>query len=332
MAYARATEREVQRFIIDQFGVDETIRTDLSSVLLAPGTAIKLRRRRQNGFIDYRRTDVRAEHVRREWRRGIRHSAALYRSLLEIRQRRHGLSIGEQGELCDLGIVMRRFNRTDRLDAYLQRGPDPVHVSAQLGQVVAEFHDAAQRSVPFGAFATPEIVRDVFGRNVEIVTSLLCSEPSLARRVARLERAGLACLDAVRASIAARSVSGVIRVCHGDLHPGNIAVLQGDVVMFDFLDGPDVLVNLDPISDLSMLFMGVWRWSSVGARTLVESYFDQRPDPAGTGLLPFYSIHRALVRTRVELRQLLDQPVRGKVGPAIEPMLDAADEALRFLQ
>ncbi len=66
--------------------------------------------------------------------------------------------------------------------------------------------------------------------------------PSRARRIYlpsgshRFGGSGRRCIDTVCASAAGTSGAGAVRRCHGDLHLRNIAVINGQPVLFDAIE------------------------------------------------------------------------------------------------
>jgi Phosphotransferase enzyme family len=55
-----------------------------------------------------------------------------------------------------------------------------------------------------------------------------------------------------------RGKVGLVRRCHGDLHLGNIVLLQGVPVLFDALEFDENMASIDVLYDLAYLVMDLW--------------------------------------------------------------------------
>jgi predicted kinase len=93
---------------------------------------------------------------------------------------------------------------------------------------------------------------------------------------------------------------GRVRRCHGDLHLGNIVLLEGRPVLFDCLEFDESLASTDVLYDLAFLLMdlqhqGLPRF----AWRLLNGYLDETWDDAGLALLPLFLACRAAVRAKV---------------------------------
>jgi predicted kinase len=97
-----------------------------------------------------------------------------------------------------------------------------------------------------------------------------------------------------------RRDGGFVRECHGDLHLGNIAWLDGEVRAFDGIEFNANLRWIDVMSEAAFLFMDL---SERGRRDFawrfLNGYLEGTGDYAGMGLLDFYLVYRAMVRAKV---------------------------------
>src|SRR5207302_6517650 len=70
-----------------------------------------------------------------------------------------------------------------------------------------------------------------------------------------LARASHAALDRIRPLLYARGEKGLIRRGHGDLHLGNIALIDGRPVPFDAIEFDPLIATGDVLYDLAFLLM-----------------------------------------------------------------------------
>jgi predicted kinase len=105
-----------------------------------------------------------------------------------------------------------------------------------------------------------------------------------------------------REALAARKSGRFVRECHGDLHLGNIAMVDGRPVPFDCIEFNDELRWIDVMSEVAFLVMDLedrnrgdlaWRF--------LNRYLEATGDYVGLGVPRFYLVYRALVRAKVHL-------------------------------
>ncbi len=126
--------------------------------------------------------------------------------------------------------------------------------------------------------------------------------------VADLDRQAKAALARLRPLLRARGALGLIRRGHGDLHLGNIAMVDGDPVAFDALEFDPVIAAGDVLYDLAFLLMDlVERGLVPAANTVLNGYFAasrRREDCDGIAALPFFMSLRAAIRAKVTAARL----------------------------
>ncbi|MEO8123755.1 MAG: AAA family ATPase, partial [Burkholderiales bacterium] len=99
-----------------------------------------------------------------------------------------------------------------------------------------------------------------------------------------------------------RQVHGFVRECHGDLHLGNIALIDGVPLPFDGIAFNTELRHIDVVNDIAFTFMDLLRHDLPAlAWRFVSAWAEHSGDYAGLTLLRFYAVYRALVRARVAL-------------------------------
>jgi predicted kinase len=101
----------------------------------------------------------------------------------------------------------------------------------------------------------------------------------------------------------ARGRHGLIRRGHGDLHLGNIVLLDGEPVPFDALEFDPVIASGDVLYDLAFLLMDlVERRLGRAANIVLNGYFAHTrrlEDHDGLAALPFLMSLRAAIRAKV---------------------------------
>jgi hypothetical protein len=93
-----------------------------------------------------------------------------------------------------------------------------------------------------------------------------------------------------------------VRECHGDLHCGNIAVIDGRPTPFDCIDFNAALRWIDVLSEVAFLLMDLddHGRGDLAARFL-NRYLEETGDYEGMAVLRYYLVYRALVRAKVNV-------------------------------
>src|SRR6202034_3083003 len=76
-----------------------------------------------------------------------------------------------------------------------------------------------------------------------------------AAEIEALARASRASYDRIAPLLRERGRQGFVRRIHGDLHLGNIALIDGKPVLFDAIEFSDIIASGDVLYDLAFLLM-----------------------------------------------------------------------------
>jgi aminoglycoside phosphotransferase family enzyme/predicted kinase len=100
-----------------------------------------------------------------------------------------------------------------------------------------------------------------------------------------------------------RGEQGLVRRCHGDMHCGNIVLLEGKPALFDAIEFSEKIATIDVLYDLAFLLMDLGRRGEKRVANLVlNRYLHLRraeEDLSGLAALPLFLATRAGVRALV---------------------------------
>jgi aminoglycoside phosphotransferase family enzyme len=126
--------------------------------------------------------------------------------------------------------------------------------------------------------------------------------------VAALAQASRAAFARIRPLLVERGRRGLVRRIHGDLHLGNIVLIEGRPVLFDAIEFSAVIGSGDVLYDLAFLLMDLVERGLGGAANVVfNRYFAQAHCPEdleGLAALPLYLSMRAAIRAKVTAARL----------------------------
>ncbi|WP_133297485.1 AAA family ATPase [Motiliproteus coralliicola] len=314
----------------------ELIETHISWVLLTGPFAYKFRKPVDFGFLDFTTLEKRFDDCLHELRLNRRFSPALYHGLVKIigtPQAPQRVNVDETEPLdpqaLDYGVQMRQFEQPQLLSELELKQQLPEAELLHLATELAGIHARAPADPPDPSLGSVETVRYVMQQNFDqcrpYLELLESDEPDLLQLLNRVEQQYLQRFAAQQDLLQRRQDQGLIRECHGDLHLGNIALVDGRACPFDCIEFNPRYRWLDPLNDLAFLLMDLQlRGHRQLSYRLLNRYLEQSPDYTGAGLLPLYMAYRSMVRAKVSLLG------SGEPGLPLPPAL--RDDLLLHLQ
>ena len=277
----------------------ELLQTHISCILLAGDYAYKIKKPVNLGFLDFSTLAARRHYCEEELRLNRRTAPGLYMDVLAIGGSESAPVIGGGGAAIEFALRMHRFGQDQLLDRVARRGALlPQHIDA-LARGLAAFHAGIERAGAGQAFGSPQRILAPALQNFEQMLPLLSVKADIAQ-LARLHDWTAREHAALEPVFAARQREGWVRECHGDLHLGNIALLEGVPTPFDGIEFNPDFRWIDVINEVAFLVMDLLdhRLPRLAFRFL-NAYLESTGDYAGLRVLRFYLVYRALVRAKV---------------------------------
>ena len=298
----------------------ELIETHLSWVLLTPVYAYKLKKPVRLPFADFSSAQARKHFCEEELRLNRRFAPSIYLDVVPVRGSRKTprLDGGNGAQAIDHVVRMRRFPQSSLLRNLLVSGGLEPHWLDGLARRLAGLHAAAPVAPSAGWGSPQRVVRSA----ADVLASLQTppGDPRHAALRAWLQAQASALLPAW----AERQRGGSIRECHGDLHMGNVALIDGELMPFDCIEFDPGLRWIDVMSDVAFLTMDLKAHGRADlACRFLDAWLQCSGDHAGLRVLPFYEVYRALVRA---MTADLSGPVPQR-GPAPDYLACAAQWA-----
>lgn len=286
---------------VEEFRV---IETHISWVLLTGPYAYKIKKPVNFGFLDFTELSAREHFCTEELRLNQRLTEGLYLEVLPICGSEQAPTLGGEGAAIEYALKMRQFPQDQLLSAIQERGElDERHIDA-LAEQMAHFHLNAPQVAQDHPLGTPEAVMAPVQQNFEQIRPLLSDKADLVQLEA-LEAWAQSSYQRLRPLLADRKAQGFIRECHGDIHLGNVAQIDGQVVLFDCIEFNEPFRLIDIASDAAFLAMDLEdRGLKCMARRFISAWLEQTGDYQALQLLNFYKAYRAMVRGKVALFRL----------------------------
>jgi len=279
-------------------GPVKRVDTQSAAVFLAGDEAYKARRAIRLPFLDFSTLDKRRAACEAEIAANRDNAPGVYLGVTPVVRRGGALALGGDGEVVEWTTHMRRFDENATLDHVAERGALSPDLVRRLAAAIRRSHDRA----PLGD--GPRATRSL-ATYLDQNQAAFAARPELfaRRRAATLDRESRAAFAALRPLLIARGRAGWVRRGHGDLHLRNIALIDGEPILFDAVEfDPDIATG-DVLYDLAFTLMDLWERDLAGeANRLLASYLALgRPDELdGLAALPFFMSLRAAIRAKVE--------------------------------
>src|SRR6266566_4610332 len=275
------------------------IDTHAASVFLAGARAFKVKRAVRFPFLDYSTLAKRKEACEAELRINRLFAPDIYRRVLAITREDGGrLTLDGAGAAVEWVLEMRRFDENATLDRLAQAGKIDAALADALGRAVAALHAGAK---PVEAEPWIAALADYIEQNDAAFRTLPDLFPPA--EVELLTTKSRAAHARIRPLLLERGHRGLIRRLHGDLHLGNIVLLDGRPVAFDAIEFSALIASGDVLYDLAFLLMDlVERGLASSANVVFNRYLAdtmRTEDLDALAGLPLFLSMRAAIRAKV---------------------------------
>jgi aminoglycoside phosphotransferase family enzyme/predicted kinase len=275
------------------------IDTHGAAVFLAGDRVFKVKRAVRFPFLDYSTIDKRKAACEAELRVNRMFAPQIYRGVRPITKDDKGsLAIGGEGAPVEWALEMLRFDENATLDHLAEAGRIDDRLADDLARAVAAAHQAA---LPVEADPWIDALESYIGQNEQAFGEYpdLFPPDDAADLIAESRHAFARLVPLLRR----RGALLLVRHGHGDLHLGNIVLIDHKPILFDAIEFDPLVASGDVFYDLAFLLMdlverGLHRAANVVLnRYLAETRRDDDLDALAA--LPFFMSMRAAIRAKV---------------------------------
>lgn len=276
----------------------EIIETHISWLILAGDYVYKIKKPVDFGFLDYSTLSRRHHFCKEELRLNRRTAPTLYLEVVAVDQ--DGRFTEHTDNAVEWAVKMRRFKQGMLFDRLLDTHSLTETAIRTFARRIAEFHQNIDvRSSADSPYGHPEQIAAPMRENVVQIRDFLgenCPTPQLEAIANWTEEE----LKRLQTRLETRRDNGHIRECHGDLHLGNVVLIDDVPTAFDGIEFNDNLNHIDTISEIAFLTMDLkHRRQQPLAHAFVDEYLQHSGDYTGICLLQLYEVYRAMVRAKV---------------------------------
>jgi aminoglycoside phosphotransferase family enzyme/predicted kinase len=281
--------------------------THAASVFLAGSRALKVKRAVRFPFLDYSTLEKRRQACQAELAVNKPLASQIYGGVVPITRESDGsLALEGAGTPVEWGVDMLRFDENATLDRLAEAGKIDAALAEALGRAVAKAQALPRRPFAGGHDGwRPESWIKALGDYIDEHAAAFSESPQIFPRseIEALKDASRATYTRIHPVLHERGERGLVRHIHGDLHLGNVVLLDGRPVLFDAIEFSPLIASGDVLYDLAFLLMDLaerglgWAANTVFNRYLIETH--RTEDFDALVALPLFLSLRAAIRAKV---------------------------------
>jgi aminoglycoside phosphotransferase family enzyme/predicted kinase len=296
------------------------VETHISIIFLTGQFAYKIKKPVDFGFLNFSTLALRKHFCEEELRLNQRLAKQLYLDVVPVYYHEGVFSLqGRQEHIVEYAVKMRQFDPANQLDELIKQNAITLQQMDALSICIADFHQHVEKADVHSDVGEPKLITQPCFDNFSLIYQSLNTTNAHLQVLEAWTKMQAETLEPV---FIARKQQGFIRECHGDMHLGNIAIIDEAFTLFDCIEFSKNLRWVDTLSDLAFLLMDLHKQGkTVFAYRLLNTYLAITGDYEGLSVLNFYLVYRALVRAKIA----------GLQGQ-LEPLERYVELAYRFIE
>jgi aminoglycoside phosphotransferase family enzyme len=311
----------------------EFIQTHISYIFLTGELVYKVKKPVNFGFLDFTTLENRRHFCQEEIRLNRRFSPDVYLEVVPISVRDSYFQMGDDSEVIEYAVKMRRISEDHMLYRLLEAGrvtsDDMKRIGGHLAKVYAAIESDEKSQVLGGLNTISTNVVENFEQTKKYVGGPISKEAFQS-----IESWSLSFMRENATLFEQRMAQGCIKDCHGDLHLQHICMEGEAIYIFDCIEFNERFRFGDVASDVAFLSMDLDLngYPELG-RIFVEAYIEASGDSTLVRVLPFYKVYRAYVRAKVTSFMLNDEGLDRKArNEALKRAKQYYDLALEYVK
>lgn len=286
----------------------QLIETHISWVFLTGQYAYKIKKPVNFGFLDFSTLEKRQFYCHEELRLNQRLAASWYLEVVPITGSPDQPKIGGAGVAIEYAVKMRQFPSAQTLREAAESGCLDADIIDQVTDIIADFHKTSAKTDGLSPFGESQEINYWFTENFDGIRPFL-DETTQLQLLEAIQSWGADEFNYKTQLMQQRKQQGFIRECHGDLHLGNITVIDGRAVLFDCIEFNPMLRWIDVMSEVAFLTVDLLRFGYADyAYRFLNRYLQATGDYQGLAVFRYYLVYRALVRAKIGLLRLNQNP------------------------
>jgi aminoglycoside phosphotransferase family enzyme/predicted kinase len=296
----------------------ELIQTHVSWLFQTDTHVFKLKKPVNFGFLNFSTLDLRRFYCFEELRLNRRLCPDIYEQVIALRETDAGAAFTGDGKVIDYAVMMKRLPADRMLDQLVDSGKISKEDIQIIAREISIFHSNTPTSPYISEFGSQKQIQYNWRENFE--QTLPFRATTLPPDVCENIRSYVdSFINSHVTLFTDRIKNGYIRECDGDIHLGNICMLNGNAYIFDCIEFNERFRFSDTAADIAFLLMDLdYHHRPDLADTALSTYITASGDITCSKLINFYKVYRAFVRGKVESLELLDAGISQEERSAAE--------------
>ena len=273
------------------------IDTHASTLFLEGDRVLKIKRAVRYPFLDYSTLEKRKAACEEEIRINRVYAPQVYRRVTPITQNANGsIEIDGSGKPVEYAVEMNRFDESQTIDNLAAQGPLSPGIAASIADAIAASHTIA----PVVAMTNwVETISQIIEDNNVAFQKL----PGVSKsEIETLRSVSISALQSLRPLLEHRQSLGCVLRCHGDLHLGNIVLIDGKPTLFDAIEFDPSIASVDVLYDLAFPIMDFIQYGRFAEANIVLNRYLRATSQIhldALSTLPLFISLRAAIRAKV---------------------------------
>ena len=283
----------------ENYSQPDLVETHISWVILADHFVYKIKKPVCYSFLDFSTLEKRRYYCEREVELNKRLADDIYLDVQPVRNISGSIIIGgEDGEVIDYAVRMRKIDRERQMDALLLNNKVTTSDIQKLAEKIAAFHKNAIIIYQKDFLDVQNMFNDLVKEKDYLKENSDSDNSNIISRAIDLSNAFI---EKNKALLANRLEAGFFRDCHGDLHSRNIFLLPPQP--FDCLEFNDDYRQIDVLNEVAFLCMDLDAFDRKDLSDLFIKFYNNLFPSMKTDddhrLFIYYKSYRANIRAKV---------------------------------
>jgi uncharacterized protein len=308
------------------------IQTHASYVFLTGEYAYKVKKKVNYGFLDYSTLAKRKYFIEAELQLNKKIAPEIYLEVMAIGDRDGKLILGSLDNIVEYALKMRAFPQENLFSNLLKEGKLEGDRFAELGKIVANFHQNADTNEYIHSFGTVNKISAAFSENYQQSEKYIGTVQT-KEQFTKTKTYTDSFFTEKKELFINRVKQNKIKECHGDLHLKNICLWHDKIQLFDRIEFNESFRFVDTMYDVAFTVMDLdTRGKPEFANAFLNSYLEHTGDWTGLLVLPLYLSRQAYVRAKVNSFLLDDQVAETDRHKAKEAAANYYRQAYQYTQ
>lgn len=283
------------------------IQTHISWVFLTGDYAYKIKKPVDFGFLDFTTLEKRKKFCKREVEINRMFSPEMYLGVVPVNKfGDHSIKINGPGETIDYAVKMKQLPQELLMNRLLDKNQVETKDIEKIVEILIDFYSKTQTFRDPHSIGSMETVRFNWNENFK-QTRTFMGKTIQKKTYENIKNSVEKFMHEKKGLFEKRLREGFVKWCHGDLHSGNIFIVDQKVYIFDAIEFNERFAISDVASDIAFLSMDLeFRKRKYLSEYLIRKYVEDTGDIDMEKLLDFYRCYRAYVRGKVMSFQLND--------------------------